>query len=113
MGLIIRLIISTLAIFATARLLPGVTVDSFTTAIVVAVVMGLLNLLLKPLLVLLTIPITIFTLGLFLLVINAIIVMICSGLVDGFKVDGILIALIFSLVVSLITTIMEGLAKKD
>ena len=112
MRLLIKLIISALAVFAASYLLPGVHVASFTTAIIVASVLGLLNLFLKPLLVLLTIPITLLTLGLFLLVINAIIVLICAELVGGFRVDGFLYALLFSLVISLITSLMEGLAKK-
>jgi putative membrane protein len=109
MGLILKLIINALAVFAASYLLPGVHVKNFTTAIIVAIVLGLLNLILKPILVILTIPITILTLGLFLLIINAIIVLVCSSLVPGFKVDGIIYALLFSLVVSLIGYIMESL----
>ena len=112
MGLLIKLIISALAVFAASYLLPGVDVESFTTAIIVALVLAVLNLLLKPLLIILTIPITILTLGLFLLVINAIIVLVCAELVDGFKVDGFIYALLFSLVISLITSLMEGIGKK-
>jgi putative membrane protein len=111
MNLLIKLIINALAVFAASYILPGVSVANFTTAIVVAIVLALLNLLIKPLLILLTIPITIVTLGIFLLFINAIIVLICSALVDGFKVDGVLYALLFSLVVSLIGALMEKLAK--
>src|SRR5207237_4065260 len=109
MGLILKLIINAIAVFTASYLLPGVHVKNFTTAIIVAIVLGLLNLILKPILVILTIPITILTLGLFLLIINAIIVMVCSGLVSGFKVDGIIYALLFSLVVSLIGYVMESL----
>jgi putative membrane protein len=109
MGLILKLIVNAIAVFAAAYLLPGVHVQNFTTAIIVAIVLGLLNLILKPILVLLTIPITILTLGLFLLIINAIIVLICSSLVPGFEIDGIIYALLFSLVVSLIGYIMESL----
>jgi putative membrane protein len=112
MGFLIKLIISALAVFAASYLLPGVDVESFTTAIIVALVLAVLNLLLKPLLIILTIPITIVTLGLFLLVINAIIVLVCAELVGGFKVEGFIYALLFSLVISLITSLMEGIAKK-
>lgn len=112
MGLLIRLMVSTLAVFATALILPGVHIDVFTTAIVVAIVLGLLNALLKPVLIILTIPITIFTLGLFLLVINAAIVLLASDLVGGFRVDGFFSALLFSLVLSLITSALNGLAGK-
>jgi putative membrane protein len=112
MGFLIKLIISALAVFAASYILPGVDVESFTTAIIVALVLAVLNLLLKPLLIILTIPITILTLGLFLLVINAIIVLVCAELVGGFKVEGFIYALLFSLVISLITSLMEGIAKK-
>jgi len=111
MGLILKLIVNALAVFAAAYLLPGVSVDSFLTAIIVAIVLGVLNLIVKPILVLLTIPITILTLGLFLLIINALMVLLCDSLVTGFDVNGILYALLFSLVVSLISSVMEGLAK--
>ena len=113
MGFIIKLIIGALAVFAASYLLPGVHIDGFITAIIVALVLAVLNLLLKPLLIILTIPITILTLGLFLLVINAIIVLVCSALVDGFTVDGFIYALLFSIVISLVTWIMESLAKKS
>lgn len=111
MRLILKLIVNAIAVFAAAYLLPGVEVKSFTTAVIVAIVLGVLNLIVKPILVILTIPITLLTLGLFLLIINALIVLLCSSLVGGFEVHGILYALLFSLVVSLISGIMEGLAK--
>lgn len=109
MNLLIKLVINALAVFAGAYLLPGVHVKNFTTAILVAIVMGVLNAILKPILVLLTIPITILTLGLFLLVINAVIVLLCSELVGGFRVDTFLYAVLYSLVISVFVSIMEGL----
>ena len=112
MGLILKLIVNALAVFAAAYILPGVSVESFTTAIIVAIVLGVLNLVVKPVLILLTIPITLLTLGLFLLIINALIVLLCDSLISGFEVDGLLYALLFSLVVSLISAVMESLAKK-
>jgi putative membrane protein len=111
MGLLLKLLINTLAVFAGSYILPGVHVKNFTTAIIVAIVLAVLNAFLKPLLVILTIPITVFTLGLFLLVINAIIVILCSKLVPGFTVDGFWYALLFSLVISLIATVLERLAS--
>ncbi|HRO41814.1 MAG TPA: phage holin family protein [Flavipsychrobacter sp.] len=111
MKLILKLIVNAIAVFAAAYLLPGVHLQSFTTAIIVAIVLGVLNLFIKPILVILTIPITIITLGLFLLIINALIVLLCDSLVSGFDVDGIIYALLFSLIVSLISGVMEGLAK--
>ncbi len=111
MGLLIKLLINTLAVFAGAYILPGVHVKNFTTAIIVAIVLAVLNAFLKPLLVILTIPVTILTLGLFLLVINAVIVILCSKLVPGFGVDGFWYALLFSLVISLIAAVLESLAS--
>ncbi len=111
MGLLLKLMVNTLAVFAASYLLPGVHVENFTTAILVALVLGLLNILLKPVLVLLTIPITLLTLGLFLLVINALLVLITDSLIDGFEVDGFLYALLFSLIITLLVGLMEGLAK--
>ena len=96
MNLIIKLLISTIIVFVLSYFLPGVHVTSLTGALMVAVVLGLLNTFLKPILVLLTIPVTFFTLGLFLLVINAIIILICDYFIVEFSVDGFLTALIFS-----------------
>ncbi len=116
MRLLFRLLISTLAVFAAQYIVGGVSVDHFTTAIAVAIVLGLLNTLLKPVLVVLTIPVTVLTLGLFLLVINAIIVLITAALIGGFHVTGFWPALVFSIVISLITWMLESIAgsqKKD
>ena len=111
MDFLARLIISTLAVMVTSFLLPGVTIDSAVTAVLVAFVLSLLNAVIKPLLVLLTIPITIFTLGIFLLVINALIIQMAGWIVTGFKVNGFWTAFFFSIVLSLITAVVERLAK--
>jgi putative membrane protein len=79
----------------------GVVVDEFSTALIVAIVLGLLNFFVKPVLVLFTLPVTVFTLGLFLLVINAIIILLCDHFVDGFDVNGFWTALFFSIILSL------------
>lgn len=113
MNIFIKIIISSLAVFLTAYLLPGVDVDGYVTAIWVAIVLALLNGFLKPLLIIFTIPVTIVTLGLFLLVINAAIILLADNFVDGFFVDGFWWALLFSLVLSVITSVMEGLGKSD
>lgn len=113
MNLIVKIIISSLAVFLSAYLLPGVGVDSYITAIWVAIVLALLNGFLKPLLVILTIPATVLTLGLFLLVINAAIILLADNFVDGFYVDGFWWALLFSLVLSVVTSLMEGLGGKS
>lgn len=115
MKFLIQLIISTLAVLIASYLLPGVTIDgnSFYTALVVAAVLAFLNAIIKPILVILTIPITVLTLGLFLLVINALMIMLAAKIVDGFHVDGFWWALLFSLILSLTTSILEGIKKRD
>jgi len=90
-----------------AYLLPGVHVIDLWTALVVALVMGILNVLIKPLLIILTLPITIITFGLFLLVINALLVLLASHIVPGFTVDGFWWALLFSLVISFINLVLS------
>jgi putative membrane protein len=111
-----KTIATAVAVLFAAYILKGVHIDSTLTALIVAVVLGLLNSFIKPILIILTIPITIVTLGLFLLVINIIIVKWVAGLVPGFTVDGWFSALIFSLVVSFVSSIIEaiiGTDKKD
>jgi putative membrane protein len=104
----LRLIARTLAAFGTAYILPSVDLDQFTSAIWLAVLLALLNSTLRPLLILLTIPLTVFSLGLFLLVINAGMVMLASDWVDGFSVDGFWSAMAFSLLYSTISSLLEG-----
>lgn len=100
MKLLQRLLISTIIVLLLSYFLNGVVVDKITTAIIVAVVLGLLNTFLKPILVFFTLPITLFTLGLFLLVINAGMVLLCDKLVDGFDIASFGTALIFSILMS-------------
>lgn len=107
MNLLIKLLISTIVVFVLSYFLPGVRVTDLTGALLVAVVLGLLNTFLKPILVLLTIPVTFFTLGLFLLVINAIIILICDYFIDEFEVVGFLNALLFSVLLSIIQSILN------
>lgn len=103
--MLLRLIINTFSVIITSFLLSGVHLDSFISALLVAVVLGFLNVFLKPLLILLTIPVTVLTLGLFLLVINAAMIMLASNLVPGFLVDGFWWALGFSLILTLISSV--------
>ncbi|WP_432222343.1 phage holin family protein [Flavobacterium sp. TMP13] len=105
MNLLLRILITAVLVVLLANFLPGVHVASYGTAIIVAVVLGLLNLFFKPIMVLLTLPVTIITLGLFLLVINAIIILLCSEIVGGFRVDSFLIALLFSVCLSVLQSI--------
>ncbi len=99
-----------IAISLTSYLLPGVIVSGFWTAILVAAVLALLNALVKPVLVILTIPITIFTLGLFLLIINAVVVLMADAFVGDFQVQGLGWAILFSIIVSLINGLLQELA---
>ncbi len=112
MNLLVKIIISSLAVLLTAYILPGIHVDTYVTALCVAMVLAILNGIVKPILIVFTIPITIFTLGLFLLVINAIIILLTDNFVDGFNVDGFWWALLFSLVLSIVTSVMEKLGGK-
>ncbi len=112
MELLSRLIVGVLAILITAWLLPGVHVDGVLTAIILAIVIALLNAIVKPVLVILTIPVTILTLGLFLLVINALLILLSAKLVDGFSVSGFWTALAFSLILSLTSSILHGFNRK-
>ncbi len=110
MKIVLKILVSSLAVFFTANLLPGVYVDGFPTAILVAVILGLLNNFVKPVLVFLTIPLTIFTFGLFLLVINAFMIILVGQFLAGFIVSGFWPALFFSIIVSLVTSLLETLA---
>ena len=109
--MIIRFLLSGLAVLLTGYLLPGVDVEHFGYALLVAIVLSAVNVLVKPILVILTIPITILTLGLFLLVINALIIMLVDALVPGFRVDGFWWALAFSLILSLFNSLFGDLAE--
>lgn len=113
MKLLLRILLTAVAIVILAEILPGATVTSYWTAIVVAIVLGLLKFIVKPILIILTLPVTILTLGLFLLVINAIIILLADGLVDGFEVDGLWWALLFSLLLSLLQSVLHALLKED
>lgn len=113
MNFLIRLLVSALAAMLSAYLLPGVKIDNFITALILALVLAILNLLVKPVLIILTLPVTIVTLGLFLLVINAIIILLASKLVSGFRVDGFWWALLFSIVMTVINSFMHGLASNE
>ena len=113
MNFIIRILLTAVAVVILAKFLPGVDVEGFTSAIIVAVVLGLLNIFIKPILVILTLPITVVTLGLFLLVINACIILLADKFIDGFAVDGFWIALLFSLLLSFLQSILFSLLKED
>ncbi len=110
MGIIINLILITLAVAVSSYITPGITLEGWFPALAAAVVLGILNTFLKPALVILTLPISIITLGLFLLVINAAIVLLASKIVPGFKVDGFWSALLFSVILSAVSYLINSLA---
>lgn len=112
MNILISWLLNAVAVFASAYILPGVTVESFVTALVVSIVLGIVNVLLKPLLVLLTLPITVLTLGMFMFVINALVILLVSNIVPGFTVDGFWWAVIYSIVLSIVGAILFSFDPK-
>ncbi len=113
MNYVIKLVLNAIAVVITAYVLPGVHLEDFFVAIILAAVLSLLNISLKPLLIFLTIPATIFTLGLFLLVINAFIIMTADWIIPGFEVSSFWWALLFSLLLSFINSLFERLTVKS
>ena len=116
MRLLIKWLLSALALLAVTYIYSGVQVSSFTSALIAAAVIGLLNMVVRPVLVVLTLPVTIVTLGLFLFIINALMFWAASGLLGGFVVNGFVAALIGSLIYSLLGLLIEaalgGLRKR-
>lgn len=114
MNLLLRILVTAVLVMVIAYFMPGVRVDSFMTSIIVAVVLGLLNIFVKPILVLFTLPVTIVTFGLFLLVINALIIMLCTEIVTGFEVRTFWTALFFSIILSILQSVMFSMSgEKD
>lgn len=110
---IIRLLLNAIAVVILAYVLPGIGVDSFTSAILVAVLLSILNFLVKPVLVILTLPITVVTLGLFLLIINAIIILMAAHFISGFQVNSIFWAIVFSILLSVLQSILHSFFSED
>ena len=114
MKLFVKLLLSAVSVMIIANFLPGVTLaDPIKDAILVAVVLAVLNVLIKPILIILTLPITIVTLGLFLLIINAIIIKLASNFIEGFSVDSIWIAVLFSILLSILQSVLNSMIKED
>lgn len=111
MNFFLKLILSAVAVILVSYLLPGVYVDDFFTALILALVLALLNGLVKPILIVFTIPLTFVTLGLFLLVINAIIILMADSLVSGFQVEGFWWALLFSILLSITNSLLTDLSQ--
>ncbi len=110
---ILKVLLTAIAVVVLAKLLPGVAVSGFVSAIIVAIVIAILRFIVKPILVILTIPITILTFGLFLFVINALIIMMADYFIDGFAVSNFWIALLFSILLSIFQSILFSFLKED
>lgn len=110
---IFRILLTGIFVVLLANFLPGVAVAGYWTAIIVALVLALLNLIVKPILIFLTLPVTVLTLGLFLFVINAIIILLVDAFVGGFQVSGFWIALLFSILLSIFQSIAFSLIERE
>lgn len=108
---LLQISVPAIAVVIGAYILSGVHVDSFGHAIIVAVLLGLLNLFIKPILEILTIPITIITLGLFLIVLDALMVLAAASAIDGFSVDNIFWAVLFGFIVSISSSILNSILE--
>lgn len=113
MKFIMRIIVTSIIAFGLSYILTGVHIDSFWAAIIFAIVLAVLNAIVKPILILLTLPLTLFTFGLFLFVINAAIILLTAEFVKGFRVDGFWWALLFSLLLSIITSVLYREERRD
>ena len=110
---IINFLIVAVFVYVLSKLLaPHVVINSFTTAIIFSIVLALLNAFVKPLVIILTLPLTIITLGLFLLVINVIMILLADKFVSGIKIDGFLWAFIFGFLLSVVSAIVHKLKRK-
>jgi putative membrane protein len=113
MNMLFRILVTAILVMIIAHIMPGVHVAGFATALIVAFVLALLNIFIKPILILFTLPVTILTLGLFLLVINGLIILLCTNIVGGFAVDSFWTALLFSIVLSISQSIMYKLVGEN
>ena len=109
MSIIIKWLLSALAVIITAYIVPGILIAGFWSALLVALFLGIVNAVIKPILIVFTLPINILSLGLFTFVINALMVLLTSSMVKGFNVNGFLSALVFSLVLSLVSYVLDSL----
>jgi len=109
MNYLIKILLTAIGVLIIAYILPGVEVENYTTAIWVAFVVGLLFAILKPILIVLTLPATILTLGLFLFVINAALILLANSWIDGFSVSGFWTALLFSILLSFFESFLHKL----
>jgi len=112
MGIIITLIVNTIAVFVTASILPGITLEGWTSALIVAIVLGIINTILRPILLILTLPINILTLGLFTFVIMGLMVLLASVIRPGFHVAGFWWAVALAIVLAIVIGFLKGLVLR-
>ena len=112
MEILINWVVSAMVVFSIAYIMPGIHIVDFTTSLVVALILGIINAFLKPILLILTLPINILSLGLFTFVLNALLILLVSKVVPGFKVDGFLWAFIFGIVLSVANTFVHTFLPK-
>ncbi|PZU86005.1 MAG: hypothetical protein DI529_09145 [Chryseobacterium sp.] len=113
MNFIIRLLITAISAFLLSKILSGVHFESFGSTIIFAILLGILNIFVKPILSILSLPITIITLGLFSFVINALMILLTDYFMESMQVDGFLWALLFSILLSLVTSAFTAIFEKD
>ena len=109
----LKILLTAVVVIILANILPGVGVAGYVSALIVAVVIALLNMIVRPLLIFFTLPATIVTFGLFIFVINAVIILLADKLVDGFSVSGFWAALLFSILLSIFRSALFSLLKED
>lgn len=113
MQFIIRLLITAAVAYGLSMILtPHIQIDSYSTALIFSLVLAFLNAILKPILIILTLPITILTLGIFLIVINVLIIMIAGKIVNGIHIDGFLWALIFGILLSILSSLLSKMETR-
>lgn len=112
MGIIITLILNTIAVFVTSSILPGIRLDGWTSALILAVVLGVINAFIRPILLILTLPINILTLGLFTFVIMGLMVLLASAIVPGFHVDGFWWAVAFAIILAVVNSFLGMLIPR-
>jgi len=111
MKIILKVLLTAIAVLVLSKFLTGITVENYSTAIVVAIILGLLRVFVRPLIIFFTLPLTIVTLGLFLFVINAAMILLADYFVAGFTVNGLWVAMLFSFLLSLFQSILYSFLK--
>lgn len=109
MNIVVRLLITAIATFVASYIIPGVKIDSFTSLIVVSIALGVINAFIKPILVVLTFPLTVITLGIFLLLLNGILILVVGSIVPGFYVESLFSAILFSIIVSIVSSLLSNI----